>query len=77
MLADPALLLVDVPAAGVGWQTWAVQIAVRDGTGRTVVNEILNPGEPITVTASRNRRVPEFWKDPRGEPVGLSEFRSL
>ncbi|MFE7616369.1 exonuclease domain-containing protein [Streptomyces sp. NPDC057496] len=51
-LADPALLLVDVQTAGLGAQAWAVQIAAMDGTGRVVVNEVLNPNEPITAAAS-------------------------
>jgi DNA polymerase III epsilon subunit-like protein len=52
VLADPALLVIDVQTAGLGQQAWAVQIAVLDGTGRTVVNEMLNPCEPITAAAS-------------------------
>ncbi|MFB7211100.1 exonuclease domain-containing protein [Streptomyces sp. NPDC056255] len=51
-LADPALLLVDVQTAGLGAQAWAVQIAAMDCSGRVVVNELLNPNEPITAAAS-------------------------
>ncbi|GHD35493.1 hypothetical protein GCM10010313_82880 [Streptomyces violarus] len=71
MLADPALLVIDVQTAGLGQQAWAVQIAVMDGTGRTGVNEMLNPCEPITATASGNRRVRGIWKARRAEPAGL------
>ncbi|MFJ2627669.1 exonuclease domain-containing protein [Streptomyces sp. NPDC087532] len=52
VLADPALLVIDVQTAGLGAQAWAVQIAAMDGTGRVVVNELLNPNEPITAAAS-------------------------
>ncbi|MFJ7105694.1 3'-5' exonuclease [Streptomyces albogriseolus] len=52
VLADPALLVIDVQTAGLGQQAWAVQIAVTDRTGRAVVNELLNPCEPIAATAS-------------------------
>lgn len=52
VLADPALLVIDVQTAGLDQQAWAVQIAVTDRTGRAVVNELLNPCEPIAATAS-------------------------
>ncbi|MFE1764063.1 exonuclease domain-containing protein [Streptomyces angustmyceticus] len=52
VLADPALLVVDVQTAGLGAQAWAVQIAALDGRGRTLVNELLDPHEPITAAAS-------------------------
>ncbi|MCX5345810.1 hypothetical protein [Streptomyces atratus] len=55
-LNDPALLLIDVQTTGLG-RAWAVQIAAMDRTGRTLLNELLNPSHPITHTASRNRRV--------------------
>ncbi|GHE11932.1 3'-5' exonuclease [Streptomyces alanosinicus] len=52
VLADPALLVIDVQTAGLGAQAWAVQIAALDGRGRTLVNEVLDPREPITAAAS-------------------------
>ncbi|MEU2793968.1 3'-5' exonuclease [Streptomyces sp. NPDC007100] len=52
MLADPALLVIDVQTAGLGDQAWAVQIAAIDGGGRTVVNQLLDPRRPITAAAS-------------------------
>ncbi|MGW7261165.1 3'-5' exonuclease [Streptomyces sp. NPDC054834] len=52
VLADPALLVIDVQTAGLGPQAWAVQIAAMDGQGRTLVNELLDPREPITAVAS-------------------------
>lgn len=52
VLADPALVVVDVQTAGLGAQAWAVQIAVMDGMGRTLVNELLNPHKPIMAAAS-------------------------
>ncbi|MFE6022891.1 3'-5' exonuclease [Streptomyces sp. NPDC056441] len=51
-LNDPALLLIDVQTTGLG-RAWAVQIAAMDRTGRTLLNELLNPSHPITHTASR------------------------
>ncbi|MEU5205333.1 3'-5' exonuclease [Streptomyces sp. S-9] len=52
VLADPGLLVIDVQTAGLGVHAWAVQIAALDGRGRTLVNELLDPGEPITAAAS-------------------------
>lgn len=52
VLADPALLVIDVQTAGLGARAWAVQVAVLDGRGRTLVDELVDPGEPITVAAS-------------------------
>ncbi|MFE2159885.1 exonuclease domain-containing protein [Streptomyces lydicus] len=52
VLADPALLVIDVQTAGLGAHAWAVQIAAQDGRGRTLVNELLDPRVPITAAAS-------------------------
>lgn len=52
VLADPALLVIDVQTAGLGARAWAVQIAAMDGEGRTLVNELLDPRAPITEAAS-------------------------
>ncbi|MFE6311773.1 exonuclease domain-containing protein (plasmid) [Streptomyces enissocaesilis] len=52
VLADPALLVVDVQTAGLDEQAWAVQFAAMDGEGRTVMNELLDPRRPITAEAS-------------------------
>ncbi|WP_225827114.1 3'-5' exonuclease [Streptomyces naphthomycinicus] len=52
VLADPALLVIDVQTAGLGARAWAVQVAVLDGRGRTLVDELVDPGEPITAAAS-------------------------
>ncbi|QPK43214.1 3'-5' exonuclease [Streptomyces gardneri] len=53
LLTDPSLLVLDIQTAGLGAQAWAVQIAALDNQGRTLVDELLNPGLSIPAEASR------------------------
>ncbi|MFF3699055.1 3'-5' exonuclease [Streptomyces sp. NPDC002221] len=50
-LDDPALRLLDIQTTGLS-PAWAVQIAVLDAAGHTLVDEILDPDAEITAAAS-------------------------
>ncbi|MCX4993494.1 hypothetical protein [Streptomyces sp. NBC_00568] len=60
VLSDPDTVVLDSETSGLDWDPRIVDLGVQKVSGDVLVDTLLNPGEPIPIDASGNRRVPGF-----------------